>query len=129
MFIHGYVLIKKVDLSSLKLPSDWSSMKNEVHKLDIGKSEAAPADLKVSDRAIDVVIKKTKSDQLFERFNTIKTTVNSDFVKNFDYDTKVGKIEREILDHDHDKYIITQEVNMLISENFDVRLKKANVAM
>lgn len=104
-------------------------MKNEVHKLDIGKSEAAPADLKVSDRAIDVVIKKTKSDQLFERFNTIKTTVNSDFVKNFDYDTKVGKIEREILDHDHDKYIITHEVNMLISENFDVRLKKANVAM
>ena len=111
------------------MPNDWSSLKNEVDKLDIGKLEATPADLsKLGDVAKDVVLKKNKFDQLVERFNTIETTFNRDFVKNTDYNTKFGEIERKILDHGHDKYIITQDVVKLISENFNVRLKKANVA-
>ena len=111
------------------MPNDWSSLKNEVDKLDIGKLEATPADLsKLGDVAKDVVLKKNKFDQLVERFNTIETTFNSDFVKNTDYNTKFGEIARKILDHGHDKYIITQDVVKLISENFNVRLKKAKVA-
>ena len=99
------------------MPNDWSSLKNEVDKLDTGKLEATPADLsKLGDVAKDVVL------------NTIETTFNSDFVKNTDYNTKFGEIERKILDHGHDKYIITQDVVKLISDNFNVRLKKANVA-
>ena len=30
-------------------------------------------------------------------------------------------------DHDHDKYITTQDFNKLISESFTARLKKANL--
>ena len=33
----------------------------------------------------------------------------------------------KILDHDHGKYITTQEFNKLTSENFSVRLKEANL--
>ena len=32
------------------------------------------------------------------------------------------------LDHDHDKYITTQEFNKLTAENFTTRLKQANLA-
>ena len=38
------------------------------------------------------------------------------------------KIENEITaDHDHDKYITTEEYNKLTSENFTARLKQANL--
>ena len=40
----------------------------------------------------------------------------SNLVKKTDYKTKIGKIEDKITtDHDHDKYITTQECNKLTS--------------
>ena len=48
--------------------------------------------------------------------------------KKADYDTKIGEIEKIILDHNYDKYIFTQEFNKLTSENFTARLKQANLA-
>ena len=33
--------------------------------------------------------------------------------KKTDYDTKIGEIEKKILDHNHTKYITTQELNKL----------------
>ena len=46
-----------------------------------------------------------------------------------DYNTKVSEIKNKITtDHDHDKYITTQEFNKLTSENFNERLKQANLA-
>ena len=51
------------------------------------------------------------------------------FVKKTDYDTKISEIENKITtDHDHDKYITTQEFNKLTSENFNTRLAQANLA-
>ena len=42
---------------------------------------------------------------------------------------KNSKIKDKItIDHDHDKYITTQEFNKLTSENFTARLKQANLA-
>ena len=38
------------------------------------------------------------------------------------------KLEKKIDDHDHDKYITTQEFNKLTSKNFAARLAKANLA-
>ena len=37
-------------------------------------------------------------------------------------------IEKKILDHDHDKYITTQEFNKLTADNFAARLVQANLA-
>ena len=42
--------------------------------------------------------------------------------------TKISEIEKKILDHDHDKYITTQEFNILTAEHFATRLKQANLA-
>ena len=53
----------------------------------------------------------------------------SNLVKKTDYNTEIGKIENKIAtDHDHDKYVTTQEFNMCASENFTARLKQANLA-
>ena len=53
----------------------------------------------------------------------------SNLVKKTDYNTKISKIENKIAtDHNHDKYITTQEFNKLTSESFTVRLKQANLA-
>ena len=41
--------------------------------------------------------------------------------------TKIVKIEKDILNNDHDKYISTQEFNKLKSENLDAKLKQANL--
>ena len=44
-------------------------------------------------------------------------------VKKSDYNTKINETEKKIItDHDHDKYIITKELNTLTSENFAARL-------
>ena len=53
----------------------------------------------------------------------------SNLVKKTDYNTKISEIENKITtDHDHDKYITTQELNKLTAENFTARLAQANLA-
>ena len=48
--------------------------------------------------------------------------------KTTNYNTKISEIENKIAtNHDHDKYITTQEFNKLTSENFTARLKQANL--
>ena len=49
--------------------------------------------------------------------------------KKTDYHPTISETENKIItDHDHDKYITTQEFNKLTSENFTARLKQANLA-
>ena len=46
-----------------------------------------------------------------------------------DYNIKISEIKNKITtDHDHDKYITTQEFNKLTSEHFTARLKQENLA-
>ena len=53
----------------------------------------------------------------------------SNLVKKTDYNTKITEIENKITtDHDHDRYVTTQEFNKLTSENFTARLAQANLA-
>ena len=44
------------------------------------------------------------------------------------YDTKIGEIKKKILDHNHDKYITTQEFNNLRPGNFAARLAQAKLS-
>ena len=49
-------------------------------------------------------------------------------LKKSDYNTKSYEIEDKIAtDHDHNKYITTQEFNKLTSKNFTARLVQANL--
>ena len=53
----------------------------------------------------------------------------SNLVKKTDYNTKISEIENKITtDHDHDKYITTQEFNKLASEKCFARLGQPNLA-
>ena len=48
--------------------------------------------------------------------------------KKTDYSTKISETEIKFTtDHDHDKYIITQEPNKLTSENFTAKLLQASL--
>ena len=53
----------------------------------------------------------------------------SNLVKKTDHNTKISETEnKSTTDHDHDKYITTQEFNKLTSRNFTARLKQTNLA-
>ena len=53
----------------------------------------------------------------------------SNLVKKTNYNTKISEIENKITtDHDHDKYVTTQEFNKLTSKKFTARLAQANLA-
>ena len=51
----------------------------------------------------------TESDKLVKKVNAIQTPDTSNLVKKTDYDTKISETGKKILDHDHAKYITTQE--------------------
>ena len=66
---------------------------------------------------------------MVKQINSIHAGDTRKFVKKTDYDTKIGESEMKFTDHDHsNKFITTQEFNKLTAENFDARLKQANLA-
>ena len=58
----------------------------------------------------------------------MKSVSVSNFVKKTDCNTKINEIRKEIVDHNHNKYIATPEFNKFTAENFNLRLKWANLA-
>ena len=63
---------------------------------------------------------------------TVLTTVEnkipnvSNLVKKTDYNTKVTEIENKLNNHNHDKYIDTQEFNKLTADVFNARIAQVN---
>ena len=51
----------------------------------------------------------------------------SNLVKKTDYNTKVAEIENKLINHNHDKYIDTQEFNKLAVDVFNARLAQASL--
>ena len=120
-----------VDTSKFAKKVDLASLKSEIYKLDVDKLETTPVDLKRLNDVVDKeVVKKDMYDEFIKKVNAIQTNDTSDLVKKTDYNTKIGEIEKNITDHDHNnKFIITQEFNTLAAENFAARLKQANLAI
>ena len=48
-------------------------------------------------------------------------------VKKTDYNTKITQIEKKLIEHNHDKYITTPEVNTLAASVFNARLAQVNL--
>ena len=91
--------------------------------------ETTPVDLsKLTNVLESDVIKKTEFDELVKKVNNISTTNTSNLVKKTEYNTKINEIENKINDHDHAKYITTQELNKLTADIFTARLPPANLA-
>ena len=51
----------------------------------------------------------------------------SSLVKKTDYNTKITQIEKKLIEHNHDKYITTPEVNTLAASVFNARLAQVNL--
>ena len=51
----------------------------------------------------------------------------SNLIKITDCDTKISETEKQITDHNRDKYITTPQINKLTAENFASRLSQANL--
>ena len=58
----------------------------------------------------------------------IKIPNVSNLVKKTDFNRKINKIEKNITDHDNDKYITTPGFNKLAAGHFAVRLAQKNLA-
>ena len=64
---------------------------------------------------------------------TVLTTVEnkildvSNLVNKTNYNTKITEIENKLIDHNHDKYIDTQEFKKLAADVFNARLAQANL--
>ena len=86
--------ILHVDTWSFALKSSLASLKAEVDKLDTDKLVPVPVDLgKLSDVVKNDVVKKTVSDKLVTKVNSIDTSV---FVLKTKYDTDKTELENKI---------------------------------
>ena len=86
--------ISHVDTSGFALKSSLASLKAEVDKLDTDKLVPVPVDLgKLSDVVKNDVVKKTVSDKLVTKVNSIDTSV---FVLKTKYDTDKTELENKI---------------------------------
>ena len=56
-----------------------------------------------------------------------KITSVSNLVSKKDYNTKITEIENKLNNHNHEKYIDTQEFNKLTADVFNARLAQANL--
>ena len=85
--------------------------------------------LLIQKKLVDIdVTKKTLYNELVKRVNATQAIDGGNLVKKVDYNTKIGEIEKKIPDHDHGKYIATQEFNKLTAENLAARLAQAKLA-
>ena len=125
-----------VDLSKL----------SDVVKNDVVKKDVYSAKIKnVEDKIPDITNLATNT-TLNAKMNEVKNEIPSitdlatnttveNIIPNFsnlvktDYHTKISEIQNKITtDHDHDKYITSEEFNKLTSEIFTAKLKEANLA-
>ena len=51
----------------------------------------------------------------------------SSLVKKTNCDTKISELEKELTDHDHEKYISTPKFNTLAASVFNAKLAQANL--
>ena len=122
--------ITRADTSSFAKNTDLATLKSDADKSDIDKLKNLPTNLNNL---------KSKADKLdFDKLVPVPVylsklidVVKNDVVKKTEYNklVKISETENKITtDHDHDKYITTQEFNKLTADNFTARLKQANLA-
>ena len=115
--------VNNIDTSDFVLKTKYQTDKTELEK-------------KIPD--VSNLVKKTKLTELENKIpdvsnlatKTALTAVEnkipsvSNLVNKTDYDTKITEIENKINNHNHDKYIDTQEFNKLAADVFNARLAK-----
>ena len=142
--------VDKLDIDKPEnVPTNSSNLKSKVDKLYVDKLVPAPVPVKLYVDKIPDITNLATNVSLNAKINEVKgeipnitdlatttalTAVEnkipnvSNLGKKTDYNTKINEIENKTAaDHDHDKYITTQEFNKLTSEHFTARLKQGNL--
>ena len=111
--------LDKLDIGKLKIvPSRLNSLKSKADKWDIGKLETTPFDLSTLSNVVkNDVVKKTKYNEIIEKFDTVQATDTSNLVIKADLTQKASETENKINDHDHTEYIITQDQRQIILQH------------
>ena len=119
--------VDKSDIDKLKnVPSGLSSLDIKIDKFDIPQLETTPVNLSKLSDVVKHIVKETEYDELIKKVNAIQTNDSNNLVDKADFNTQFGEIERKILNHNHDKYINTKEINKLMAENYAARLEQTN---
>ena len=86
----------------MNVPNNLSNLESEADQLNIKKLETILADLSKLSKVVKKNFgKKTEYDDLVRKVNVIKTTDTNDLIKKIDHITKIHKIDKKIIDHDH----------------------------
>ena len=64
---------------------------------------------------------------MFKNINAIQNADTNNLVKKLTTTQNLVKLKKK-LDHDHNKYITTQKINILTAENFVARLEEGKLA-
>ena len=125
----------------LNFPIDLSKLsdivKNDVVKKDVYQAKIKNIEDKITDTInakINEVKSKTPNNTNLANETSLTVvenkipSVSNNLVWQTDYNAKINESEKEITNHNHDKYITTPEFNKLTLENITARLKQANLA-
>ena len=109
-----------------KYDTDKSELENKIPDTSalVKKTDYNTKISEVEGKIPDVINLSTKA-----ALTTVENKIPSvsNLVKKTDDDTKVTEIEKKLTDHNHDKYIDTQEFNKLAIDAFNARLAQANL--
>ena len=102
-----------------KYNTDKTELENKIPNLIdfIKKAKLA----KLENKIPDISYLTTKA-----ALTTVENKIHvNNLVKKTDYNTKVAEIENKLINHNHGKYIDTQEFNKLAADAFNARLVQA----
>ena len=142
--------VDKLDVDKLvSAPVDLSKL-SDVVKNDVIKKDVYHAKIKNIEDKIPDITNLATNGSLNAKINKVKIEISNitnlattsaltpvaneipnvtNLVRKTDYNIIISETKNKIAtDHDHDKYITTQEFNRLTSEHFTARLKQANLA-
>ena len=121
--------VNSIDTSAFVLKTKYDTDKTEIEKKIVGTSGLAKKtdyNTKVTEtegKIPDVSNLVTKA-----ALTTIENKILAvrSLAKKTDYNTKITEIDNKLNNHNHDKYITTQEFNTLAADVFNARLSQGN---
>ena len=127
-----------IDLSKLSNAAKNDVVKKDVYNAKIKNNEDKMPDITNLATNITINAKINEFNGELPSIINIPTTIAlttvenkipnvSNLVQKSDYNTKINEIEKNITDHNHDKYITTPEFNKLTAGNFGARLAQTNL--
>ena len=99
-----------------------TELENKIPNADDFVKEAKLTELENKIPDISNLARKTALTTVGNKIHSV-----SNLVKKTDYNTKVTEIENKLNNHNHDKYIDTQEFNKLTADVFNARLAQAKL--